>query len=109
MGIPNMTSIKIQAEGIAGVEYLVVFDKETINQIAANLRLPVRKVADTKPGASTGAKIPTTPFVFGSKSQHRFIHSTKLIRYYDTVRCVFTAANLQWTPVMKNFYEQWKE
>jgi hypothetical protein len=30
------------------------------------------------------------------------------VRYYDTVGRDTTAGNLQWTPVMKNFSEQWK-
>jgi hypothetical protein len=34
--------------------------------------------------------------------------STKLLRFYDTVNRAVTAGNLQWTPVMKNFSEQWK-
>jgi hypothetical protein len=51
---------------------------------------------------------PTPPFVFGAKSQQRLIHATKLIQYYNTLGRNTTAGNLQWTPVMKNFSEQWK-
>ena len=108
MGITNVTVIQLQEEGIAAVEDLVEFDKETIEQIAANLRRPAGRVPDPNPGAAAGATIPTPPFVFGAKSQQRLIQATKLIRYYDTVGRTTTAANLQWTPVMKNFAEQWK-
>ena len=108
MGIPNVTVVQLTEEGIAGVDDLVEFDKDTIEQIAANLRRPAGKVPDPNPGAAVGATIPTPPFVFGAKSQQRLIQSTKLIRYYDTVGRTVTAANLQWTPVMKNFSEQWK-
>ena len=66
------------------------------------------RIADRNPGVATGAMIPTPTFVFGAKSQQRLIHSTKLIRFYDTVGRAATAGNLQWTPVMKNFSEQWK-
>ena len=45
---------------------------------------------------------------FGAKAQQRLIHATKLLRFYDTVGRAVTAGNLQWTPVMKNFSEQWK-
>ena len=57
---------------------------------------------------AAGATIPTPPFVFGAKSQQRLIHSTKLIQFYDTIGGAATAAKLQWTPVIKNFSEQWK-
>ena len=67
-----------------------------------------RRIADPNPGAAAGATIPTPSFVFGAKCQQRLIHSTKLIWFYDTVGRAATAANLQWTPVMKNFSEQWK-
>jgi hypothetical protein len=50
----------------------------------------------------------TPPFVFGAKSQQRLIHAANLIRYYETVGRNTTVGNLQWTPVMKNFSEQWK-
>jgi hypothetical protein len=37
MGIPNATVAQLQAEGIGSVDDLIVFDKDTIEQIAANL------------------------------------------------------------------------
>jgi hypothetical protein len=38
MGIPNMTVVQLQAEGLDGVEDLADFDKETIIEwIASNL------------------------------------------------------------------------
>jgi predicted RecB family nuclease len=37
MGIPNATVIQMQNEGINTVNDLAVFDKDTIEQIAANL------------------------------------------------------------------------
>ena len=108
LGISNVTVVQLQAEGIAGIENLADFDKETTEQIATNLQYPAGRVADPNAGAAAGATIPTPPFVFGAKSQQRLIHATKLIRYYDTVGHAATAANLQWTRVMKNFSEQWK-
>jgi hypothetical protein len=58
--------------------------------------------------ATPGATIPTSSFVFGAKSQKRLITASTLLRYYDTVGRNTTVANLQWTPVMKNFEIQWK-
>jgi hypothetical protein len=108
MGIPQATIVQLQAEGIAGVEDLTDFDKETIEQIASNLRRPAGRVPDPNPGAAAGATIATPPFVFGAKSQQRLTHATNLIRYYEAVGRAPTAANLQWTPTMKNFSEQHK-
>jgi hypothetical protein len=108
MGIPNRTVIQLQTEGLNGIKDLVEFDKETIKGMASNLRRPARRIADPNPGAAEGSTIPTPPFAFGAKSQQRLIHATKLLRFYDTVGRAVTAANLQWTPVMKNFSEQWK-
>jgi hypothetical protein len=108
MGLRNATVIQLQEEGINNVDDLVDFDKDTIEQIAANLRRPAGRIADPNPAAAAGATIPTPPFVFGAKSQQRLIYATKLVRYYDTVGRNTTAGNLQWTPVMKHFSEQWK-
>jgi hypothetical protein len=108
MGIPNATVVQLQEEGINSIDDLVDFDKDTIEQIAANLRRPAGRVADPNPAAAAGATIMTPPFVFGAKSQQRLIHAANLIRYYETVGRNTTVGNLQWTPVMKNFSEQWK-
>jgi hypothetical protein len=108
MGIPNATVVQLQAKGIGSVDDLVDFDKDTIEQIAANLRRPAGRVPDPNPAAAAGSTVPTPPFVFRAKSQQRLINAPKLVRYYDTVGRNTTAGNLQWTPVMKNFSEQWK-
>ncbi len=108
MGIPHETVVQLQAEGIAGVEDLTDFDKETIEQIASNLRRPAGRVPDPNPGAAAGATMVTPPFVFGAKSQQRLTHATNIIRYYEAVGRAPTAPNLQWMPTMKNFSEQYK-
>jgi hypothetical protein len=108
MGIPHATVVQLQQEGITMVEDLVDVDKDTIEQIAANLRRPGGRVPDPALGAAVNATIPTPPFVLGAKSQQRLIHAAKCVRFYVTVGRPLTAACLQWTPVMKNFSEQWK-
>ena len=108
MGIPHETVVQLQAEGIAGVEDLTDFDKETIEQIASNLRRPAGRVPDPNPGAAAGATMATPPFVFGAKSQQRLTHATNIIRYYEAVGRAPTAPNLQWMPTMKNLSEQYK-
>ena len=88
---------------------LLDFDKDTIEQIAANLSRPAGRVPDPNlAAAAAGAMVLTPPFVLGAKSQQRLISAMKLIRYYATVGRKATAGNLQWTPAMKNFSEQWK-
>jgi hypothetical protein len=92
MAIPNGTRLELINEGINTVDDLSEFDKDTIGQIAYNLRRP-----------PAGA-----PFVFGAKSQKRLIVACELVRYYETVGRTLSAANLQWNTVMKNFEIQWK-
>jgi hypothetical protein len=85
MGIPNKTVVQLVEEGIDTVDDLVDFEKDTIEQIAANLRRPAGRVPDPNPAAAAVATVPTPPFVLGAKSQQRLINAAKLIRYYDTV------------------------
>jgi hypothetical protein len=92
MAIRNATVIELVNESINTVDDLLEFDKDTIGQIAYNLRQP-----------PAGA-----PLVFGAKSQNRLIVACELVRYYETVGRALTAANLQWTSVTKNFEIQWK-
>ena len=108
MGIPHATVIQLQQEGIATVDDLTDFDKDTIEQIAANLRRPPGRVPDPTPGAVVGATIPTPSFVFGAQSQKRLVTASQLIRYYDEVGRAITAGNILWTTVIKNFAAQWK-
>ena len=84
------------------------FDKDNFNQIAADLRHPTGKIPDPNPTAASGLTIPTPPFLFGAKSQKRLIVAAKLINCYETVGRPLTAANMQWTNVIKNFYNQRK-
>jgi hypothetical protein len=107
MGIPHDTVIQLQAEGITLIDDLVDFDKDTLEQVAANLRRPAGRVPDPNPNAAPGATIPTPSFVFGAKSQKRLVTATQLLRYYEEVGRTTTPGNIQWTPVMKNFAAQW--
>jgi hypothetical protein len=91
MAIPNATVLELFNEGINTVDDLSEFDKDTIVQIAYNLRRP-----------PAGA-----PFVLGAKSQKRLIVACELVIYYETVGRALTAPNLQWNTVMKNFEIQW--
>ena len=95
MGIPHATVIQLRAKGIEAVADLVDFDKESLQQLADNLRCPGGRVPDPNPGAPAGAAIPTPPFVFGAKSQKCIAIACGLVRFYATVGRDLTAANLQ--------------
>ena len=68
MGIPHTTVVELCAKGIKVVTDLVDFDKDSLQQLADNLRHPGGCVLDPNPGAPAGATIPTPLFVFGAKS-----------------------------------------
>ena len=107
MGIPHATMTQLQSEGITLVADLVDFDKDPLQQLAGNLRCPGGRVLDLNRGAPPGPTIPTPPFVFGAKSQKCITVACDLVKYYTTVSCGLTAANLQWSTIMKNFEIQW--
>ena len=89
------------------VSDLVDFNKDSLQQLADNLRCPGGHVPDPNPGAPPGSTIPTPPFVFGAKSQRRIAVACDLVKYYITVGHDITVANLQWNTIMKRFDIQW--
>jgi hypothetical protein len=101
MGIPHAAVIQLQQEGITIVDDLIDFDKDTIEQIAANLRRPAGRIPDPNPNIAPGATIPTPPFVFGAKSQKRLVTAAQLLRYYEEVGRATTPRNIQLSTVME--------
>ena len=99
-GIPNATVIQLQAEGITTVSDLVDFNKETLKQVADNLRRPGGRVPDPTVNAAAGATIATPAFVFGAKSQKRLQSACDIVRYYNTVGRPLTASNIAWDNVI---------
>ena len=108
MGIPQAMVAQLQIEGITTISDLADFEKETLQQMADNLRKPGGRVPDPNPAAAPGATIPTLPFVFGAKSQHCLTMACKLVWYYNTIGRDLSAGNMCWSNVMKNFKIQWK-
>ena len=76
--------------------------------MAENLRKTAGRVPDPNPGAAPDATIPTPPFTFGPKSQLCLGVACELVWYCQTVGRDPTAANMQWTLVIKNLEVQWK-
>ena len=103
----HITMLQLQAEGITLVSDLADFNKDSLQQLADNLRRPGGRLPDPNPAAQPGSTIPTPPFVFGATSQRRIAVACDLVNYYKTVGRELTAANLQWNTVMKNFDIQW--
>ena len=82
MGIPHVTMVQMKHEGIHSVADLADFDKDSLQQLADNLRKPGGRVTDPDPNAVEGATIPTPAFTYGAKSQKRLTVACDLIRYY---------------------------
>jgi hypothetical protein len=106
MGIPHATVVQLATEGNTSIADLADFYKESLQQLADNLRRPGR-VPDPNPVAQPGATIATPSFILGAKSQQRLTITTDLIKYYTTTGRELTAANIRWTHVTKNFEIQW--
>ena len=93
MALPAATFNQLAVEGIQTVSDLLDFDKDSLDQVANNLRRPAGGVG---------------PFTFGAKSHKRLLAATKLVKYYDTVGRTLTAANILWANVGRNFESQWQ-
>ena len=95
IGIVRNTRERLHDEGIRYVEDLVDFDKDTIDQIASNLR---------RATAVEGAAL-QPPFPFGAKVQKRLTEACELVRFYETVGRTITLPSLKYT-VVKDFTQQ---
>ena len=95
-------------EGIEHVHDLSDFDKDTITQVADNLRRPGGRIPNPDPNAAPGSTIAQPPFVFSAKSQKRLLSACDLVRFYAMIGRDLSAGNMRWDPVIKNFAEQWK-
>ena len=108
MGIPHAMVVQLGIEGIVTVGDLADFNKDSLQQLADNLRKPGGWITDPNPAAAAGAMIATPAFVFGAKSQKRLGVACDLVQYYNTVGHDLTAPNMRWNQVGKNFEIQWK-
>ena len=111
MGIPAATYAQMQADGITTFEDLLTFKPEDVKRIAEGLRRPSGRIPDPMAGQANGppagATIPTPPFSFPIKSQIRLEAAIEMAHFYDTVGRAFTAQNMMYSPIIKNFTELW--
>ena len=108
MALWAATFAPLAGEGITNPEDLPDFDKDSLRQVAENLRNPGGKIPNPDPNAPLGATIARPPFVFGAKSQKRLLEACDIIRFYQTIGRPLTAGNIQYNPVIRNFAQQWK-
>ena len=107
MGIPNATRVQLQTEGIIMIEDLAEFDDAELQVICDNLRRPSGRIP-ADPTDPHGAQVATPPFVFGAKSFMRLKAAAHAVRYYLATAREVTAANMRWTPYVKDFSIHWK-
>ena len=107
MAIPHATVVQLQNEGIDTPGDLAEFDKDTLKQVAENLRRPRDRIPNPDPNAAAGSTIPRPPYIFSAKSQKRLLSACDLIRFYNTIGRGLTAGNIRWDPIIKNFNDQW--
>ena len=107
MAIPVATYQQLANEGIVTPDDLLDFDKDSIEQIAKNLRSPSDRIPNPDPAAPPGSTIPRPPYVFGAKSQKRLLEACDLIRYYETTGRAVTPANIAYD-IIHYFTQQWK-
>ena len=92
MGTPHETMGQMQHEGIHSVADHADFGKDSLQQLADNLRKPRGRIPDPNPNAAEGATILTPAFTCGAKSQKRLAVTCYLIRYYSL--CIVTSARI---------------
>ena len=112
MGLTPETHLRLTHEGIQTIESLRDFDEDSLKQVALNLSRPSLRIPDPtagqQGGAAVNATIPCPPFPFSAKSQARLVVATEVLKFYDTIGRTFTAGDMQWDRILRNFGEQWK-
>ena len=108
MALPHATVLQLANEGINTMDDLIDFDKTTLKLMADNMKNPGSRIPNPDPNAAPGTTIPHPPFTFGAKSEKCLLTACKLVCFYQRIGRSLTAANIQWSPIIVNFIEQWK-
>ena len=108
MHIPVATVAQLAHEGIDMPSDLEDFEKDSLKQVADNLRNPGGRVNNPDANAPRGSTIAKPPFVFGAKSQKRLLAACDIVRFYNTIGRDITPSSIRYNPVIRNFEQQWK-
>ena len=108
MAIPVATIVKLVQEEIEHQDHLQDFDKDSLKDVANNIRNPGGRIPHPDTNAQENATISTPHFVFGAKSQKKMLEACELVRFYETIERPITATNLIYLPIIRNFTLQWK-
>ena len=108
MEIPVATIVQLVQEGIENPDDLQDFDKDSLKDVANNIRNLGGRITHPDPNAQANATISTPPFVFGAKSQKRMLEVCELVRFYETIKRPITATNLFYRPVISELNLQCK-
>jgi hypothetical protein len=101
LGIPERTVKKLKDDGIEHPCDLVDFDKDTLQQVAENLRkAPTRKTDDE------GDVIYLDPYVLSAKSYKRMLETAELMRFYEAIGREIDADIIRYETVTKDFMAQ---
>ena len=76
--------------------------------MADNMKNPSSQIPNPDHNTTPRTTIPHPPFTFGAKSQKCLLRACELICFYQRIGRSLTAANIQWSPTIINFIEQWK-
>ena len=102
MTIPVATIVQLVQEGIEHLDDLQNFDKDSLKDVANNLRNTGGRIPHPDPNSQENETISTPPFVFGVNSQKRMLEACELVRFYDTIKRPITTTNLLHRPVIRN-------
>ena len=94
------TRVQLQYKDIKDASNLVDFTDEAMAMINQSLRRPGGRTQDPDPNTTSGATIPTPPFMLGAKSQMHIIAACDIMRHYETIGCSLSVSNIRWSPVI---------
>ena len=85
LGLAPIARQLLAAEGIVEVADFVDFSDDMISQVTRNLRKPSGTMADTRPGAAAGARLPIPPVSISAISVERMKMAAQAVRYYNVI------------------------
>jgi hypothetical protein len=103
LGIDKRTVEKLKEEGIKNPVDLNDFDKDTLHQLAENLRKSHTHQVDEE-----GDVVQVPPYILSAKSYKQMLETAELMSFYQSIGREVDADSIQYETVTKDFMEQWK-